>query len=93
MAIKVTKSQENKRIDALQGKGSGGGVSFDPIISPTAPTITHNGDIWIKIDNTTDKNASAWYKAISNTWVLQFRFGGGGITIPNAILLNAEDVT
>lgn len=26
MAIKVTKSQEDKRIDALQGKGSGGGV-------------------------------------------------------------------
>lgn len=26
MAIKVTKSQEDKRIDALQGKGNGGGV-------------------------------------------------------------------
>lgn len=63
----------------------------------SVPTdMAQNGDVWIKINNTTDKLASAWYKAVNSEWVLQFNFGGGsgsGITIPNAIILRPEDVT
>ena len=41
--------------------------------------VAHNGDMWIKINNTTDRQATEAYKAISNAWVSQFKFGGGTI--------------
>lgn len=67
MAIKVTKSQEDKRIDALQGKGNGGGVGenvgnhnerFNGYTAEDGCTITGGNDY--------DYNHAESYKNVLN---------------------------
>ena len=56
--------------------------------------FANDGDVWIALNNTTDKQAIAWYKAVNHRWVFQFAFGaGGGITIETAILVQSDEVT